>query len=224
MNTRKIFVASLSAALLSLGSCTAKYQDMIRDRDETIRDLESKLSATRGQNARLKSELDSNRNDLAAARNQANAAPAAMTSNNASLESMKRALRDSGLRDEEVQARYRGGRLSLGIANQVTFSPGSTILSKTGQSVLRRLASVLRERYASKSIWVEGHTDSDPIKKSKFRSNRHLSAERADAVAAYLVKRGIPGKSVIIVGHGPNDPINGRRKDVNRRVEIVVTD
>lgn len=224
MKMHKILAASLSVIALSLGSCTAKYQDMIRDRDETIRDLESKLSATRGQNTRLKSELDRKSNDLTAARSQAKVVPAAMTGSDSSLESMKRALRDSGIKDSEIQARYRGGRMSLGIANQVTFSPGSTALSKSGRSVLDRLTRVLRQQYASKQIWVEGHTDTDPIKKSKFRSNRHLSAERADAVASYLVKRGIPSGQVIIVGRGPNDPINKRRKDVNRRVEIVVTD
>lgn len=226
MNIHKILVTAASLSVLGLGSCTAKYQDMIRDRDETIRDLEGKLSTTRGENQRIKRELSQRESDLAAARSQSKVVPASVSSEDANLSSLKNALRDKGLREDEVNARYRDGRISLGIANQVTFASGSTDLSKSGRSVLDRVAQVLNSRYADKKIWVEGHTDTDPIRKSKdkFRSNRHLSSERADSVATYLVKRGLPATRVAIVGHGANDPINPSRKAENRRVEIVVRD
>ena len=226
MNIHRLLILVASSSLLGLGSCTARYQDMIRDRDETIRDLEGRLSSTRDENQRLKRDLEGRETDLAAARNQLRATPASTKRNDDELENVKRALKSGGLGDEEVSARMRRGKLSLGIANQVTFSPGSTDLSKTGRSVLDRLAGVLQSRFAGKSIWVEGHTDTDPIQKTKgkYRSNRHLSSERADAVATYLVQRGIPDTRVVIVGHGPNDPVDPSRKDVNRRVEIVVTD
>ncbi len=226
MNIHRLLILSAAASLLGLGSCTARYQDMIRDRDETIRDLEGRLSSTRDENQKLKREIEGRESDLIAAKSQLRAMPASSTKNDDELESVKRALKSSGIGDEEVSARMRRGKLSLGIANQVTFSPGSTDLSKSGKAVLDRLASLLQSRFAGKSIWVEGHTDSDPIQKTKgkYRSNRHLSSERADAVATYLVSRGIPSDHVVIVGHGPNDPVDRNRKDSNRRVEIVVSD
>lgn len=225
MSIHRLLIATLSLSMLGLGSCTAKFQDMIRDRDETIRDLEGKLASSRGENQRLKRDLERGRNDLNAMRNQAKASEASMSSSDKALDDMKRALRSGGIDEGDVMARYRGGRLSLGIANRVTFSAGSTALTKSGRAVLDRLARVLTSQYASKQIWVEGHTDSDPIRKTKakFRSNRHLSSERADAVAAYLIRRGVPSSRVVIVGHGPNDPLSSGAKAENRRVEIVVT-
>ena len=227
MKISRLLVLTASLGLLSLGSCTAKFQDMIRDRDETIRDLEGKLSTTRSENQRLARDISKARNDLAAARNQVRAVPASMSSADKNLDSLKKALRDSGIGPGDVHARYRRGRLSLGIAHRVTFAPGSTTLTKAGRQVLMRLAGVLKSRYASKQIWVEGHSDSDPIvkTKAKYRSNRHLSAERADAVASFLIARGgIPSSKIVIVGYGPNDPIARGRKAQNRRVEIVVSD
>ena len=88
---------------------------------------------------------------------------------------------------------------------------------------------MLKRRFPDRRIYVEGHTDADPINKTKekFRSNRHLSAERADIVAAYLVdKCGLPADHVVVVGFGPHDPKTSGgadgAKSKNRRVEIVV--
>jgi chemotaxis protein MotB len=74
---------------------------------------------------------------------------------------------------------------------------------------------------------VEGHTDSDPIKKSKWESNAALSAARAQAVAACLVKEcDFPGDAVSTTGYGSTRPItdNDTReaKARNRRIELVL--
>jgi len=50
------------------------------------------------------------------------------------------------------------------------------------------VADTLVDDYAVGVYWIEGHTDSDPIKKSKFESNRDLSLNRAMAVLHYLVE------------------------------------
>jgi len=48
--------------------------------------------------------------------------------------------------------------------------------------------------------------------------------ERADAVARYLIKQGVPESSIVTVGYGQFDPIDANKKTPNRRVEIVVGD
>ena len=70
------------------------------------------------------------------------------------------------------------------------------------------------------------HTDSDPIKKSKWKDNWELSAQRALSVLRYLVQRGTPEDRIRATGRGASQPIasnttaSGKAK--NRRVEIVV--
>ena len=212
-------LAALTCLLaLPFASCTAKYQDIIRDRDETIRDLESQLSSTRGENTQLRGDLAQARSDLASARQTAQVKPASNTKDINDL------LKENNL-DGKVVASYRRGRLSLGIPSSITFASGSTRITREGSSVLSKLASLIRREFPGKRIYVEGHTDSDPIKKSKkrFRSNRHLSVERADAVATYLSKRGLAESRLVIAGFGPHDPVARGNKSRNRRVEIVVT-
>ncbi|MGA0870131.1 MAG: OmpA/MotB family protein, partial [Planctomycetota bacterium] len=123
----------------------------------------------------------------------------------------------------------RRGRISLGSENTVTCEAGSTGRKRGANSMLRRVADVLKRDYADRRIYVEGHTDTDPINKTRgqFRSNRHLSAERADAVARWLVQNaGIPERQIAVVGYGPFDPRDPGNSDQakakNRRVEIVV--
>ncbi|MCA8943996.1 MAG: OmpA family protein, partial [Planctomycetes bacterium] len=60
-----------------------------------------------------------------------------------------------------------------------------------------------------------------------YRDNRHLSLERADAVARYLIEKcGVSDSKLAVIGFGQFDPrIDGNSdsaKQRNRRVEIVV--
>jgi chemotaxis protein MotB len=78
-------------------------------------------------------------------------------------------------------------------------------------------------------VRVDGHTDNDPIVKSKYlwESNHHLSAGRALSVLHYLVNKGhIEKNRIHIAGYGPNRPIasnkNKAGKMQNRRVEFLI--
>jgi len=84
----------------------------------------------------------------------------------------------------------------------------------------------LQSQYSGKQIDIVGHTDADPIKKSKWKDNWELSTQRALSVVRYLIKRGIPEDRIRASGCGAARPIasnatvSGKAK--NRRVEIVV--
>jgi chemotaxis protein MotB len=211
----------LVVGLLTLSSCTAKYQDMLRDRDETIRDLEGKLATARTENNSLRQDLARNQADSAAKTGQPET-PVPGPKN--AIRELEKELTDAGVKSEDVAVSWRNGMISIGINNKVTFTAGSTRISPEGESVLKRVAGVLKSRYQDKKIYVEGHTDTDPIQKTKdrYRSNRHLSAERADSVASYLVQSGgLRDDRIVIVGYGPNDPASNAKSE-NRRVEIVV--
>ncbi len=114
------------------------------------------------------------------------------------------------------------------LASDILFSAGSATLTGKGKSKLDKIASDIKSSYPGKPIRVYGHTDADPIKKTKrlWADNLDLSANRAMAVARYLMTRNIPAADIESVGKGATDPIAGNdsraSKAKNRRVEIVV--
>ncbi len=118
------------------------------------------------------------------------------------------------------------GTITVTLPNAILFDSGKAELKKATSAELDHIHSVLRDKYSGKQIDVVGHTDTDPIKKSKWKDNWELSAQRSLTVLRYLVKRGIPEERIQAVGCGESQPIasnstaSGKAK--NRRVEIVV--
>ncbi len=211
MMFRKTFLLFAAAALTLLPSCTGRYQDMLRDKDARIRDLNGEVARLRGENDDLQRRI--------ASAGTVQATPAS-DRKAGEIDEINRDL------DPDAIASYRRGRISIGVEDRVTFDAGSTTLKDSSHKVLRSVAQVLKSKFAGHRFYIEGHTDTDPISKTKdrFRSNRHLSAERADAVASYLIKQGVPESAIVVVGYGQFDPRDPKTKAANRRVEIVVGD
>ena len=118
------------------------------------------------------------------------------------------------------------GTITVTLPNAILFNPGKASLRKATSVELDTIRSVLQSKYAGRQIDVVGHTDSDPIKKSKWKDNWELSAQRSLSVLRYLVKRGIDKRQIRAVGRGDSNPIASNTtasgKTKNRRVEIVV--
>ncbi len=118
------------------------------------------------------------------------------------------------------------GTITVTLSTTILFDPGKAHLKKSTISELDHIRSVLQSKYSGRQIDVVGHTDSDPIRKSKWKDNWELSAQRALSVVRYLVERGIPKDKIRAVGRGASQPVasNSTRtgKAKNRRVEIVV--
>jgi chemotaxis protein MotB len=118
------------------------------------------------------------------------------------------------------------GTVTVTLPNTILFSPGKAILKKATSADLDHIYSVINSQYGGKLVDVVGHTDSDPIRKSKWKDNWELSAQRALAVTRYLIKRGISPETVRAVGRGESQPVASNTtasgKAQNRRVEIVV--
>ncbi|HLU48224.1 MAG TPA: OmpA family protein, partial [Planctomycetota bacterium] len=74
--------------------------------------------------------------------------------------------------------------------DRVFFGLGQAKLSKQGQDVLERMASLLKTRYKDYVVRVDGHTDDVPIRKLRhlYPSNWELSTARACTVVRYLVE------------------------------------
>lgn len=116
----------------------------------------------------------------------------------------------------------RAGDTVVQLPSDVFFDSGQATLKQTSKASLDKVVSALKSsKYASKRIRVDGHTDSTPIRVSKWQSNQELSEARAAAVKEYLTSKGIPASRITTKGWGDTKP---RSTDLskNRRVEIVL--
>jgi len=92
-----------------------------------------------------------------------------------------------------------------------------------------KVCNVLKKDFPNATIRIEGHTDSDPLKRTKnvYKSNWELSALRASNVLHYLVDScRLDPKKLYIAGFGKHQPVASNKskggKKKNRRVEIVI--
>jgi len=113
------------------------------------------------------------------------------------------------------------GTVTVNIQGDVLFDAGKADVRTSSKKTLDQVAAALNGQYKGKPVRIEGHTDSDPIKVSKWKSNQELSEARAKAVRDYLVNKGVPSSRVTTTGLGSTQP-KGEVKSKNRRVEIVV--
>lgn len=110
---------------------------------------------------------------------------------------------------------------------EVFFNSGKDVILPDGKKVLQKVARVLNKDVPDSKVAVEGHTDSDPIKYSGWKSNWELSSARALAVLHYFVDEGKVNPSRLsAVACGEFRPVDSNKtaegKQKNRRVEIVI--
>lgn len=105
------------------------------------------------------------------------------------------------------------------------FDSGSANLKQDSIATLRGIANGLQQ-YTNR-LRIEGHTDSQPIRSSVFRSNWELSTARATNVIHFLVDSAAFAPEVLsAVGYGEFQPVVANdtpdQRAKNRRVDIVV--
>ncbi len=115
-----------------------------------------------------------------------------------------------------------GEAILVNLPDGVTFAVDSTTISPSFQATLDQIAASMQQ-YPNSLIDVMGHTDST----GSDSYNLDLSKRRADAVANYLVMRGVSRARIETIGYGERYPVadntteSGRAR--NRRVEIKIT-
>ena len=115
------------------------------------------------------------------------------------------------------------GTTTVNFVGDALFDSGKATLKESAKASLNKMVAGLKNQYAGKPVKVQGHSDSDPIRVSKWKSNQELSEARAKAVRDYLVQKGVPANQVTAEGFGDAKPKSPNDKAKNRRVEIVVS-
>ena len=110
------------------------------------------------------------------------------------------------------------------IRNRSMFPSGSASVAPGYIHLLERIGEALKAEKGP--VTVNGYTDNQPIHTVQFPSNFQLSAMRAEAARAIVVRAlGDPGR-VAAQGHADADPLasNGTAdgRDQNRRIEVVL--
>ena len=114
------------------------------------------------------------------------------------------------------------------IGTDILFGAGQATLTGAGRNRINKIAAEIKSKYPGMTVRVYGHTDTDPIRKSRklWKDNLDLSANRAMSVTRYLIGKGIGRGRLETVAMGAARPIktsagktDGAR---SRRVEIRV--
>lgn len=116
--------------------------------------------------------------------------------------------------------------------SDVTFTPGSAEVSEKAKAAIERFAQILNSTGANGyELMVAGHTDNTPVLKRSTMEQGHfdnwyLSAHRAIAVAAELVRNGVHKSRIGVAGYADQRPIASNNTEAgkaqNRRVEILI--
>jgi len=128
---------------------------------------------------------------------------------------------------ENVQVESVNGQLRFTILNEVLFESGKAELKQGSKTTLDSVLAVIQQDFADREIYIEGHTDSDPIQKSKWKDNWELSYNRSIAVVYYFVnEKLVAPERLKAVACGEFHPVvaddSAANKRLNRRAVIVV--
>ncbi|HKQ50472.1 MAG TPA: OmpA family protein [Phycisphaerae bacterium] len=112
----------------------------------------------------------------------------------------------------------------ISVPGSVLFEAGKADLTSGGRAKLAQIASDIRAKYSDRDIFVFGHTDDQPIRKSKWKDNWELGANRSLKVIRALSELGIPNDSLVQANCGQYRPktsnTNDKARLQNRRVEF----
>lgn len=204
-NGGKVAAMTIIGLGLVLGGC-----------NNSVKEENAKLTT---ENAQLREQAAASASEKAAMQAQLEAARTQSVASNPQINNTNNWPMESG---RGTSVRTQNHETVITVAGDVLFSPGSATLKPEARKELDALVKTIKTQHSARSVRVEGYTDSDPIKKSKWPSNEALSQARAEAVRDYLMSKGVSSGRVTAMGMGSAKP-KASKKD-SRRVEVVIVE
>jgi chemotaxis protein MotB len=225
--TRKTDELQARAAALDkdnqeLQTLLSQSQQQSRLMEDQLTAVREQLTGTTDQLAALRDQYrDTEEKTKTLAASVRRRATASITANS----SLRNTLPDLQL--PGVSVRADGDVVRIELAAATMFDASGAQLMPESARTLDVIAAELSRNYPDQIIGVEGHTDTDPIRNSRWVSNHQLSVGRAMAVYDYLTTRArMRPDQLFVAGHGPNHPVVSNAtpagKERNRRVELVI--
>ena len=128
----------------------------------------------------------------------------------------------------DIRVRQFREKLEINFVDKILFASGSAEITPRGREILLKVGGVLA-KVKDKSIYVVGHTDSNPIHSALYPSNWELSTARSASVIRFLSENGgLTPERFTAMGRAFYQPVasnatpEGRQE--NRRVDIIVAD
>jgi chemotaxis protein MotB len=194
--------------------------------DADNQQLHALLAQQQQQNSQMQAALQQSRRELAEARGPQGqeGGPVARRGVSARAASHGGALPVVRIPGTDVV--QDGDLVRIRLESSQLFGSGRAELKPEVSATLDHIAQALKSDYSGRLVGIEGHTDGDPITRSKWKNNHELSVARSVAVFTALKRRGVPESQLYVAGYGPNHPLaasnSKQSKSQNRRVEIVV--
>jgi len=203
-------------ALLVVGGCCEQEKKQLSELQMNKQDLEAEVQ-------RLKDELNDKQADLEKLQAQLDA----LTGQRGQLQSQLDALRRQQANLPKGWE-IRKGMAMTSIQEEVLFDSGRAVLKTSARSALNNVLRQIKQSFPGKDVYIIGHTDTDPIRRTRgqWQDNLDLSLNRAAAVTRYMTSAGLGAKQVVTGGVGEFRPVasNATRagKTKNRRVEFWI--
>jgi chemotaxis protein MotB len=129
------------------------------------------------------------------------------------------------LKAGKIGLKLEGRGLVISLREATFFASGDDTLAPGSDAIVAKIAAEIQG--FGNPVRLEGHTDSQPIHNSRFRSNWELSVARSIAMLELLRQKfGIPPERMSVAGYAENAPVDsndteeGRAR--NRRVDLVI--
>lgn len=226
---------TLTKNLNELKSETAKQKKQIEGllndtarMGQAIRDYRNSLYSNMSEQEKLNMLLKEKMDKLAEREATINELQTEIKAQNDKVSALLQSVKDAllGFSSDELTVTQKDGKVYVAMSDKLLFESGSAQVNKQGKEALGKLAEVLKKQNDI-DVFIEGHTDTKPIKTVQFKDNWDLSVVRATSVVRILTKDyGVNPLQIVPSGRGEympvddNETADGRAR--NRRTEIIM--
>ncbi len=232
----RCLLLALVPVILSACVPYVKYEDVatrLKRANRVNSDIEKRLKDSQitgfegdAQLTRATARIQSLESDLSGMMQERDVLQQANVALQQSLQEIPKVIISTEQFSPQVRTNPETGGLML--ENELLFDKGRSTIKKQGKQVIGELIRIIQRDFPDREVFIDGHTDNTPIKKSKNADNWELGAKRAHAVFQEFVRQGIDKTRMRLTSSGWSKPVPGVNPDTEvgrkqcRRVEIRI--